>query len=266
MSAPAGSCKRSRADFDHEGAPAEADAATAPTEPSRSLLEELRVKVGALEVELAANRRFTNQAQQFVDREEAKLTVPVDEVLVEGMKEEIGKLRTADCTLLRQIRVLRGKLDGWMGWIEEVLRQVAAEGVISLTKEEAVAITKNSATGAGVRRLLLFEIERRKAAAAAAVARAEQKEQKEQKAAAADRWSWLGDVPEALPTQYCSTPEVCGCPCVALHKLDREIEYRISRCVPHSKTWRLAPRARLAPRRSRSPRAPSRWPPAAMGT
>ena len=125
MSAPAGSCKRSRADF--EGAPAEADAATAPTEPSRSLLEELRVKVGALEVELAANRRFTNQAQQFVDREEAKLTVPVDEVLVEGMKEEIGKLRTADCTLLRQIRVLRTKRDGWMGWIEEVLRQVAAE-------------------------------------------------------------------------------------------------------------------------------------------
>jgi hypothetical protein len=116
MSAPAGSCKRSRADF--EGAPAEADAATAPTEPSRSLLEELRVKVGALEVELAANRRFTNQAQQFVDREEAKLTLPVDEVLVEGMKEEIGKLRTADCTLLRQIRVLRTKRDGWMGWIE----------------------------------------------------------------------------------------------------------------------------------------------------
>ena len=95
MSAPAGSCKRSRADFEREGAPAEADAATAPTEPSRSLLEELRVKVGALEVELAANRRFTNQAQQFVDHEEAKLTVPVDEVLVEGMKEEIGKLRTA---------------------------------------------------------------------------------------------------------------------------------------------------------------------------
>ena len=32
MSAPAGSCKRSRADFEREGAPAEADAATAPTD------------------------------------------------------------------------------------------------------------------------------------------------------------------------------------------------------------------------------------------
>jgi hypothetical protein len=49
MSAPAGSCKRSRADFEPEGAPAEADAATAPTEPSRSLLEELRVKVDVLD-------------------------------------------------------------------------------------------------------------------------------------------------------------------------------------------------------------------------
>jgi hypothetical protein len=32
MSAPAGSCKRSRADFQRDGAPAEADAATASTE------------------------------------------------------------------------------------------------------------------------------------------------------------------------------------------------------------------------------------------
>jgi hypothetical protein len=29
-----------------------------------------------------------------------------------------------------------------MGWIEEVLRKVAAGGVISLTKEEAVVITE----------------------------------------------------------------------------------------------------------------------------
>jgi hypothetical protein len=95
MSAPAGSCKRSRADFVREGAPAEADAATAPTEPSRPLLlEELRVKVDKLEGELAANRRFTTQAQQVVDHEAAKMTVPAD--VVEGMKKEIGELRTAD--------------------------------------------------------------------------------------------------------------------------------------------------------------------------
>ena len=134
MSAPAGSCKRSRADFEPEGAPAEADAATAPTEPSRSLLEELRVKVDVLKGELAANRRFTTQAQQFVDREEAKLTVPVDEVLVEGMKEEIGKLRTADCTLLRQIRVLRTKRDGWMGWIDVCL-SVCLFGEMRVTED-----------------------------------------------------------------------------------------------------------------------------------
>ena len=121
MSAPAGSCKRSRADFEPEGAPAEADAATAPTEPSRSLLEELRVKVDVLKGELAANRRFTTQAQQFVDRAAAKMTVPAD--VVEGMKEEIGELRAADFKLDNQIRELRRKRDGWMGWIEEVLRK-----------------------------------------------------------------------------------------------------------------------------------------------
>eukprot|EP01046_Picozoa_sp_COSAG06_P017388 COSAG06_NODE_1179_length_10388_cov_7.454563_10_plen_112_part_00 len=111
MSAPAGSCKRSHADFDREGAPAEADAATAPTEPSRSLLEELRVKVDVLKGELAANRRFTTQAQQFVDHAAAKMTVPAD--VVEGMKEEIGKLRVADVKLDGQIRVLRRRYDHW---------------------------------------------------------------------------------------------------------------------------------------------------------
>jgi hypothetical protein len=78
MSAPAGSCKRSRADLEPEGAPAEADAATASTEPSQSLLEKLRVKVDALEVELATNRRFTTQAQQFVDHKVANMKVPAD--------------------------------------------------------------------------------------------------------------------------------------------------------------------------------------------
>jgi hypothetical protein len=71
MSAPAGSCKRSRAVFEPEGAPAEADAATAPTEPSRSLpqrLEELRVKADELEVELAANRRDCMRGQRTLQR------------------------------------------------------------------------------------------------------------------------------------------------------------------------------------------------------
>ena len=114
MSAPAGSCKRSHVDFDREGAPAEADAATAPTEPSRSLLEELRVKVDVLKGELAANRRFTTQAQQFVDREAAKMTVPAD--VVEGMKEELGKLRAADAKLDNQIRVRYSEESSMAGW------------------------------------------------------------------------------------------------------------------------------------------------------
>ena len=84
MSAPAGSCKRSRADFEPEGAPAEADAATASTEQ-----EEHEAELEALEAELAAVRADTEKLQRFVDYAEANLNLTAD---LERMKEDIGDL------------------------------------------------------------------------------------------------------------------------------------------------------------------------------
>jgi len=118
VSAQAGSRKRTRADFEREGALAEADAATAPTEPSRSLLEHVVEELEEFEAELAAVRATTTQAQRFIDHAEAKLNLSAD--VLERMKEEIGNMRTRALRLDNGIRKLRKKRDGWIGWIEEV--------------------------------------------------------------------------------------------------------------------------------------------------
>ena len=62
------------------------------------------------------------------------------------------------------------------------------------------------------------------------------------------------DVPAALPTQYCSTPEVCGLPCAALHKV---------RCFPCAapRTLPASPRGPAA-----GPRSPPASPPASPPT
>ena len=91
MSAQAGSCKRARADFEGEGAPTEADAATAPTEPSRTLLEaraDFEVELVELEAKLATSRTSKNRRLRFVDHVEATMNLTAE--LLEGMKEEIG--------------------------------------------------------------------------------------------------------------------------------------------------------------------------------
>ena len=107
MSAQAGSRKRTRADFEREGALAEADAATAPTEPSRSLLEHVVEELEEFEAELAAVRATTTQAQRFMDHAEAKLNLSAD--VLECMKEEIGNMRTRALRLDNGIRKLLKK-------------------------------------------------------------------------------------------------------------------------------------------------------------
>jgi hypothetical protein len=59
------------------------------------------------------------------------------------------------------------------------------------------------------------------------------------------------DVPAALPTQYCSTPEVCGLPCAALHKV---------RCFPASPRGPAAgPRSPPASPPASPPTSPATW-------
>ena len=81
MSAQAGSCKRARADFEGEGAPAEADAATAATEPSRSLLEaraDFEAELVELEAKLAASRTSKKRRLRFMDHAEATMNLTAE--------------------------------------------------------------------------------------------------------------------------------------------------------------------------------------------
>ena len=97
MPAPAGSHKRSRADFEREGAPAEADS----LELLDNLLEEH-------EEELAARRATKNRALRFMDRDVAKLNLPAD--VLEGMKKEIGDMQVVEEGISKRIRSLRTRM------------------------------------------------------------------------------------------------------------------------------------------------------------
>eukprot|EP01046_Picozoa_sp_COSAG06_P052466 COSAG06_NODE_8817_length_2064_cov_1.856489_1_plen_278_part_10 len=97
MPAPAGSHKRSRADFELEGAPAEADS----LELLDNLLEEH-------EEELAARRATKNRALRFMDRDVAKLNLPAD--VLEGMKKEIGDMQVVEDGISNRIRSLRTRM------------------------------------------------------------------------------------------------------------------------------------------------------------
>jgi hypothetical protein len=81
----------------------DADAATASTEPSRSLLEEHEAELEALEAQLAAVRADTKKKQLCVDYAEANLNLTAD--LLERMKEEIGDLRLAADRLGSRIHI-----------------------------------------------------------------------------------------------------------------------------------------------------------------
>jgi hypothetical protein len=97
MPAPAGSHKRSRADFELEGAPAEADS----LELLDNLLEEH-------EEELAARRATKNRALRFMDRDVPKLNLPAD--VLEGMKKEIGDMQVVEEGISKRIRSLRTRM------------------------------------------------------------------------------------------------------------------------------------------------------------
>ena len=119
MSAQAGGRKRARTDLERDGAPAEADAATASTEQEEReaefeeveaylaavRAEEREAELEALEAELAAARANIKKKQSFVDYAEANLDLTAD--LLERMKEEIGNLRHAAGKTSTRIRLVR---------------------------------------------------------------------------------------------------------------------------------------------------------------
>ena len=118
MSAQAGGRKRARTDLERDGAPAEADAATASTEQEEReaefeevaaylaavRAEECEAELEALEAELAAARADTKKKQSFVDYAEANLDLTAD--LLERMKEEIGNLIFAANKTSNRIRLV----------------------------------------------------------------------------------------------------------------------------------------------------------------
>jgi hypothetical protein len=120
MSAQAVSPRRTREDSERGGAPAEADAATAPTEPI-DRMEHVVEKCEEFEAELAALRAKTSQAQRFMDHTAPNLNLSADEL--ERMNEEIGDMRTAQGTL-KTFPLLGFSVRSWMiDWKRSLAKQ-----------------------------------------------------------------------------------------------------------------------------------------------